>query len=317
MSEGTPARVVVAGGTGRLGRVLVEKLASTHAVRVLTNRPGELAAIQWRADLLSIPETEVGLASAQVAVYLARAGQPARLTSAGDGDLDLLMADAFARAARRCGARVVFFSCGEDDPREAIFRAAGVPLSILRGGGPDPVTELLDLVARPEPTLRTLPAWTPPEPEGKPREPDVLVCSVQRFPLPAGFTARQVADGYFRWLNGGLPMVKVEQWGQSVVVRSAGVPVLMMRHSPGASEDDSAVLEVFDGALVGRGPGRGRFEFRVPLTGGVVFARLHGFTPALPWPVYRMTQALVHSSSMKRFGRWLATQGPATPPAHG
>lgn len=316
MADAKPLSVVIAGGTGRLGRELAKRLQPTCAVRVLTTSPAGPEGQppgpgQWSCDLLSIPQTEVALAGADVAVFLARVSRPpARLVQADDADLDALMADSFARAAARSSVKRIVFFAADGDLREALLRASGLPLSVLRGGGGDPVAALLELVLQGEPGERVLSPCKEPEAEVRAMRPGVLVCSVQKYVLPQAWTARDVADGYFTWLSGGLPLMRVEHLEQNVIVRSAGVPVLMLRHSPGSSERDSAVLDVFDGALVGRARGSARLEFRVMLTGGAVFTVLHGFTPSLPWPVYRVTQALAHSSSMKRFGRWLSAQGP-------
>lgn len=320
MPDAHALRVVVAGGTGRLGTALAPRLASDCEVRLLTpsagvdegDAPGQPGVRRWSCDLLSIPDTEVALAGADVLVYLAQVSRPpARLVQADREDLELLMADAVARAAPRTSVRrLVLFARGPDDPREAVLRRSGLPLTVLRGGGPDPVAALADLVradaSSTEPE-RLLPAWTP-EPRGRlaPRQ-GVLVCSVQRFECPRGWSARDVADGYFTWLTDALPLVKAQRLEQNVVVRTTGLPVLMLRHAPGASEDGSVTLDVHDGLLVGRGA-PATLEFRV--VGADVFVVLNGFTPALPWPVFRATQALIHSSTMKRFGRWLESQAP-------
>lgn len=314
MPEARRLRVVIAGGTGRLGSALAQRLQATCEVTQLGSGPaaeGASSPGQWPCDLLSIPQCEVALAGADVAVFLARVSRPpAKLVQADAADLELLMADSFARAAPRTSVkRLVFFACEGVDPREAVLRASRLPLSVLRGGGDDPAGALAELVRSPEATEKVCGGWKPAAPEAREAKPGVLVCSVQKYPLPEGWTAADVAEGYFAWLANGLPLMSVERLEQNVIVRSAGIPVLMLRHSPGSSEPDSAVLDVFDGALVSRGGGA-RLEFRVRLTGGYVYTVLHGFTPSLPWPMYRVTQALAHTTSMKRFGRWLGAQGP-------
>ncbi len=44
-----------------------------------------------------------------------------------------------------------------------------------------------------------------------------------------------------------------------------------------------------------------------------LLAAIHGFVPALPWLVYRLTQAPVHAFVMHCFGRYLARTNPSVP----
>jgi hypothetical protein len=53
----------------------------------------------------------------------------------------------------------------------------------------------------------------------------------------------------------------------------------------------------------------GRLEFRPVCDGKYVMAAIHGFSPALPWWFYNLTQAPIHLIVMKAFGRYLAKQG--------
>jgi uncharacterized protein YbjT (DUF2867 family) len=319
MSEARPLRVVIAGGTGFLGQQLARILSATCEVRALTaephvnegDEPGKPGLRRWSCDLLSIPDTEVALAGADVVVFLARVSRPpARLVQAVPADLERLMADSVARAAPRTSVKkLVFFACEAADPREPVLRSSGLPVAVLRGGGPDPAQALAALTVADAATEQLLPAWSPPARSKQPARPGVLVCSVQRFDLPRGWSAKDVADGYFEWLSSGLPLVRAEKLERNVIVRTAGIPVLMLRHAEGASESESCALDVHDGALVRRGV-PATLEFRALPKEQAVYAILHGFSPALPWPVYRVTQALAHTSSMKRFGRWLAAQTP-------
>ncbi len=319
MSEARPLKVVIAGGTGFLGQQLARRLAETCEVRALTaepgvnegDAPGRPGLRRWSCDLLSIPDTEVALAGADVLVFLARVSRPpARLVQAASKDLELLMADSVARAAPRTSVkRLVVFACGVADPREPVLRTSGLPVAVLRGGGSDPVEALRALTLADAATEQVLPDWTAPERTKQPARPGVLVCSVQRFELPRGWTAKDVSEGYFEWLTGAMPLVRAEKLERNVIVRTAGIPVLMLRHAEGASEAESVALDVHDGALVRRGV-PATLEFRALPKEQAVYAILHGFSPSLPWPVYRVTQALAHASTMKRFGRWLAAQRP-------
>lgn len=309
--------MVVAGGGGAVGRALAERLKARCEVVAVTaepppsggDAPGAPGLRWWRADLSSIPEAEVALAGADVLVFLARTARPpARLVQASSADLDVLLADAVARALRRTSVRrVVLFACGKDDVREPLLRAAGVPLVALRGGGADPAAALASLVESEGTADVELAAWSGAAPSRAPR-PGAQVCSVQRLKRPKGWTARDVALGYFAWLPHGVLTARVEAAHGAWAVHVAGLTVLRVREAVGRTEADAFVLEVADGAIVRRTVPAGRLEFRALPDGEDVLAALVGYTPALVWPLYRVTQALAHRAMMRRFGRWLEQQ---------
>ena len=63
-------------------------------------------------------------------------------------------------------------------------------------------------------------------------------------------------------------------------------------------------MYVVGGVLSGK-QDRGRLEFRVVLDRKYVMAALHEFRPALPWFIYRYTQAIVHVIVMRAFSEHL------------
>lgn len=298
-----PNRVVIAGGTGRHGRALALALKDQFEVRVLTTSAVTLPGA-WQCDLTSIADAEVALAGAQTVVFLAWArGQPARLFQGVLSDVDALIADSVSRAAERVGAKhIVFYACGENDPREAILRASGIKVSVLRGSGPDVDAALEKLVSEPASQTRVGSELTGTEARNVPPPSAPRVWSVQRFERPANASAEALARAYFEWLPSATPLTRVEHIERTWRVMALGVPVLVLRHSPGRSEPDCYVLEVVGGALVSAP--RGRFEFRVLRDGSVAVA-LIDFSPALPWPVYRVTQAMAHARVMRSFGKAL------------
>lgn len=107
-------RVVIAGGTGFVGRELAAALATSHDVVVLGRTPPstELPAgvVFRRCDLYDAEGTREALRGASVAVYLVHSMLPAaRLVQASFTDLDAICADNFARAAAHAGiARIVY-----------------------------------------------------------------------------------------------------------------------------------------------------------------------------------------------------------------
>jgi len=140
------------------------------------------------------------------------------------------------------------------------------------------------------------------------------VRSVQRLDLPPGRTARWAAEQYgaflgrrFRWLL----RAEVDA-SRSVRFRLAGLRLCLVEltFAKDRSQSDSRqVFYITGGALVRRAPrasGRPRLEFRQVLGGRVLLVAIHDYRPALPWPLYSLTQAGIHRRAMLAFGRYLA-----------
>ena len=105
----TPPTVVIAGGTGFVGRHLAECLKDSYRITLLSRR--EPSGVREdgvrieRCDLFSLLDVERALKGADYAVYLVHSMLPtSRLTQASFADQDLLLADNFARGA--VGARI-------------------------------------------------------------------------------------------------------------------------------------------------------------------------------------------------------------------
>ncbi len=144
--------VVIAGATGFVGRHLGRRLrARAHVVglsRVEPRHPGDTVD-EWRpCDLLGLRNTERAMEGAEYACYLVHSMMPsARLTQGRFWDFDLIVADNFARAARRAGVRQIVYLGGIVPGREVLshhlssrmeveqaLRAYGVPVTTLRAG---------------------------------------------------------------------------------------------------------------------------------------------------------------------------------------
>jgi uncharacterized protein YbjT (DUF2867 family) len=124
VTSGARPRVVVAGASGFVGRALLPVLAERCDVVALSRaeQPGQPGIAWRRCDLFSLRDTSEALRGAEYAVYLVHSMQPsARLTQAGFEDVDLLLADNFARAAAAAGIRRIVYLGG--------LATAGTPLS--------------------------------------------------------------------------------------------------------------------------------------------------------------------------------------------
>jgi len=177
--------VAIAGASGFVGTHLRRALSSDFRWRALTRSAHAPkadrmeAGTEWRrCDLFSPPQMEESLAGCRYGVYLVHSMLPSsRLVQGHFEDMDLLLADNFARAARAAGLEHLVYLGGllpegEDalSPHlasrrevEGILRQSGLPVTVLRAGlifgpGGSSTRMLLDLVRRLP--VMVLPKWT-------------------------------------------------------------------------------------------------------------------------------------------------------------
>ncbi len=171
--------VAVAGASGFIGRALCARLATEHRVLALSRSsgPDQGNIERRRCDLFSLLDCEQALTGADVAVYLVHSMMPtARLTQASFPDMDLILADNFARAARRMGVGQIVYlggvvpEVGSLSPHlasrvevEQALAAHGVPVTTLRASlviGPDGSSfRILQRLVERLPVM-LLPRWT-------------------------------------------------------------------------------------------------------------------------------------------------------------
>lgn len=138
-----------------------------------------------------------------------------------------------------------------------------------------------------------------------PAERDVR--SIQRLVLPPGRDAEWVAEEYFRWLPrffSTLVRVTVEGDRCTFFLIHPWIQILILQKSQERSSPDRQLLYIVGGFLSAP-QDRGRLEFREVLDRKYVMSALHEFRPALPWYIYRWSQAIVHIIVMKAFGEHL------------
>jgi uncharacterized protein YbjT (DUF2867 family) len=171
--------IAVAGASGFIGQALCERLALTHTVVALSRAasPSAGGIERRRCDLFSLLDCERGLTGADVAVYLVHSMMPsARLTQASFADMDLILADNFARAAKRVGVKQIVYlggvvpETGVLSPHlasrvevERALAAHGVPVTTLRASlviGPEGSSfRILQRLVERLPVM-LLPRWT-------------------------------------------------------------------------------------------------------------------------------------------------------------
>lgn len=148
-------RLVVAGASGSIGTALCRSLADSYDIIAIThleeraNVPVPDLPVTWRhCDLFSRSEMTEALAGADYGIYLVHARLPsARLDQAQFQDMELIIADNFARAAKLNGVKQILCLRGLRPtgpvpahlvpPRDEMVEtlgAYGTPLSVIRAG---------------------------------------------------------------------------------------------------------------------------------------------------------------------------------------
>lgn len=135
------------------------------------------------------------------------------------------------------------------------------------------------------------------------------VRSVQRMPLPPGWSAPQIAYEYGEWLSrrfGGL--LKADKGADGVLRFRGPGRLLLLELTPTALSvrNQRRCAFYISGGLLSRNVDPpGRFEFRLFPENDCLIASVHGFAPTLPWWFYARTQAVIHLKVMRAFARRL------------
>ncbi len=172
-------KVAVIGASGFVGRNLVELISARHSTIALTRtRSTEWKeSVEWRrTDLFSAQSTFAALKGIDTAVYLVHSMMPSSHLFQGHfHDTDLLLADNFARGCVANGVKQIIYLGGLRpegyvSPHlqsrlevEEVFRATGIPVTVLRAGmivGPGGSSfEILRTLVQRLPFM-ILPEWT-------------------------------------------------------------------------------------------------------------------------------------------------------------
>lgn len=186
MSFPSSPKVAIAGATGFIGQALISRLLPDVQVVGLCRRPPKASSspkLQWaKCDLYSIADLEAALSGCDVAVYLVHSMMPKdRLTQARFEDLDVILADNFARAAKQAQVKAMVYLGGLIPSSEELqgkklslhlasrkevedaLASTGIPVTTLRAGlvvGPQGSSfQMLTNLVRRLPVM-LCPSWT-------------------------------------------------------------------------------------------------------------------------------------------------------------
>lgn len=178
------SRIALTGASGYIGHNLLQRLTE-HADVIALSRSGDQRKntehVEWRScDFFSMEDANQGLHGADYAVYLIHSMLPsAKLTQGTFEDMDVILAEHFARAARNNGVKQIVYLSGilpehtsEDELSrhlrsrlevERVLKSFGVPVTTIRAGlivGPQGSSfPILVKLVRRLPVM-ILPRWT-------------------------------------------------------------------------------------------------------------------------------------------------------------
>ena len=173
---------------------------------------------------------------------------------------------------------------------------------------------LRDTIVREDAIAREHAVARPPSRLPSPSRRPADVRSIQRLPCPRDSDALDVTREYMRWLPRYFsPWLRVTETDGVCRFEVAGIGLCLLEltYSESRSTADRTVLYITAGRLARIEPGdRDRLEFRVLPGARELLAAIHDFKPALPWPIYKATQAVAHLFVMRAFRRHLSRGAP-------
>lgn len=144
--------IAIAGASGYIGKAFWNRNYGKYNLRAIgrslksfDSREGEIV----KADLYSMRQAEQALEGAQTAIYLVHSMMPStRLNQGSFSDTDLILADNFARAAKKAKVKHIIYVGGIIPPGsnelslhlasrlevERVLASTGIPVTVLRAG---------------------------------------------------------------------------------------------------------------------------------------------------------------------------------------
>lgn len=270
------------GISGRIGKNLYRQLKDDYNLFAFSSpnqSDDDLDITLVKKDLFILPEVEEGLHGMDIVIFfedpIMRLN---RMTQGKFYDIYSLIADNIARASSLNDVEQIIYVADEISSEQTVkvLGAYGTPVV---------VTE------------------TPVKRYGKNLSYKASdynnVRSIQKAPLPAGWSVKQVANYYFHWLDEilhGLINVVLDGNEFRVYISNLDEPILIASYDEEESVDDIEIYQITGGLLSKKQPNKvARLEFRQLGTKEEFIMALHDFEPNLPWGLFIFTQAPVQA----------------------
>lgn len=137
------------------------------------------------------------------------------------------------------------------------------------------------------------------------------VTSLQRLPYSNEVSATFIAKKYTSWLNRKFRFfIKIHENETHISFVLLHQFTMLQIEKPIISDetDSNYIYTIREGLLVSKYAPQGTFEFRKIKTSKCFIIGIYNYSPALPWFIYRFTQARIHLWVMKRFISWYQKQ---------
>ncbi|MCK1977199.1 hypothetical protein LNK15_09035 [Jeotgalicoccus huakuii] len=274
-------KVLLMGVNGRIGEHLYEELKDTSELYAFSAAHEEdyFEDVNFiKKDLFILPDVEDALSGMDIVIFyedpIMRLN---RLTQGKFSDLYMLIADNIARASMVNEIEQIIYIADE--------LSDGSILSVLGSYG-TPVNETQTPIRRYGKNLNY-------------RIKDYnSVRSVQRAPMPSGWTIENIAWYYFGWLDEivyNFVNTVIENKTVYIHLLDNPSPVLILKLNEESSTEDIIIFEIIGGKLRKNiAKKTQRFEFRKLAVTDEFIMALHDYEPSLPWPIYKLTQAPIH-----------------------
>ncbi|MGJ3236304.1 NmrA family NAD(P)-binding protein [Marivirga sp.] len=131
------------------------------------------------------------------------------------------------------------------------------------------------------------------------------VRSVQRLNNPHNKSAQVIADLYSKWLDRYFKFILTAKQEDDIVrFHLFNMVLLELTYMPNRSDENRRLFFITGGVLCKRSD-MGWLEFRSVMNNQHIISAIHRFVPALPWLIYKYTQAIGHLFIMNQFNRYL------------
>lgn len=136
-----------------------------------------------------------------------------------------------------------------------------------------------------------------------------LVRSIQRLPNPKKLSSFDISEKYMNWLPlffKSLIFIKRDSDIIFFMFLFFKKPLLILKRMKSVNHPDRVKFHII-GGLLSKTDNTGWLEFRIISGGKYTITGIHNFVPALPWYIYKYTQAIVHVYVIKKFSKYLST----------